>query len=212
MNSEPAEDQTLDDDPTWGDFDAAERSKADRLEEDYLEVEAFNRALLNQVAGLEYSELELEEVISKGSDSPVPHTLKLSPTNALLYLRPDRRKQLHDVGEKGSVVFDDGDPHVIVGRIPRRTQELIENLLAGIEAKVDNNRSTPDEEMWIGNIAGQPIEVVKYRSTLSRIVDDRTITEPMLSMRAYRVEKVPSLGWKNFSKIEKIKIALIDHL
>lgn len=178
-------------DPFWEDFEVSGQKREAQLEADYKTIEGYNRILLNQVAGLEDDVLVPEEMLNEGPEDFDPSIgLKIVTANALLFLRPDRRAEISQSGEQKRVLTD-GDPHTITGVVPERTQKLIDDLLTGIEAHPNQERSTTSEEAWVGNIAGQPIEIVKHRGILTKGTGDNETREPLLSIRAYRINKLP---------------------
>jgi hypothetical protein len=172
-------------DPTWDAFDKAEKEKAAQLEAAYQATEQNNSYLLNQLAGIEDMELTLVRGLSDAATDG-PQRLNLPVTNASLYLRPDRREELQQQGEDDLVVNSKGNPFTIVGDIPPRTEKLIEDLIKHTEAVPNQTDSTQLEEIWSGNIAGQPIELVFYHQSRTVILPDNETTEPVLSLRAFR--------------------------
>ena len=181
-------------DPFWQEFEAAEIEKQDKLEKQYREIEHYNAKLLNMVAGLEASGLQYVEPISEEPTGPAPDLSDMR--NTLLYLQPDRREELYEV-EGGELAERAGNPHVITGDIPPRTQQLIENLLASIDAKKDEAQSNDTQEIWHGVVGTQPVKIIishsPYRSEGLRPDGTRYEKRYRLhSMRAYR-EPAPSI-------------------
>lgn len=174
-------------DATWKDFDAAEQARQAEIELQYQVIEGFNRALLNQVAGIEDDHLDVVEASPKGeSEEPQKHLTLLSAMPSL-YLKPALTPET--IGKDAARDPYIGDPYVIAGEIPPRSQQLIDDMLAGIEASLDEGASTPGEEIWRGNIAGVPIEIRKIRQiSVSKILDQEERT-PILSMQAFAVNR-----------------------
>ncbi len=193
-----ANDTTEPSDSTWADFDAVNKQEQEALEQAYQEVEGWNSVLLNQVAGIEDVNLTL---VRKLSDSPDDEhmpgdKMSLKTTNALLYLRPDTRSKLYDQGEPDAVIHAQGDPYTVTGDVPPRTQKLIDDLLASTSATHDTEHSTAEDEIWRGDVAGQPIKIVKIHGVMTSHAFDPTDTKhnPTLSVRIYRDEDHKALG------------------
>lgn len=171
-------------DPLWGSFDQVDAEHAARLEEGYKQVEGYNAELLNQVASIADSNLKLVGSLSENPQAPPDLSLVRQAT---LYLRPDRQGELSDQGERASVTYEDGFPYSIVGDIPPRSQKLIEDLLTSTEAVMNEPDSTPTEEIWSGNIAGEPIDLVLFHKTkIVYLPSGEEARSPTLMIRAYR--------------------------
>lgn len=143
----------------WAQFDATNADAQERQEEAYKQIEEYNRALLNQVAGLEDVEFRLIAEITKDGEEndlrDTPPVIKGRPYMSILYLQPDRRQELMEQGEDP----ESGNPYAIRGEVPERTTKLLDELIIGIEATKDEARSTAELTVWRGNIGGQPIEL-----------------------------------------------------
>lgn len=177
-------------DNTWQAFEAAESDKAGELEAAYQDIEANNRVLLNRVAGLETSGLEYRGALGEKPANPaiVPGELNLdNMTNTILYLQPDRRGEFAESGELEREQRE-GSPFLIGGPVPARSQQLIDDMLTGIEAHVDEASSTPEKEVWLGKVGGiQPIRLEFDRTPAKIILGNQETIEQRLSVRAYRV-------------------------
>lgn len=147
----------------WKELDELNEQEAVELEADYQKIEGYNRRLLNQLAGLESSTHVVEGRID--NDSKIQEAEELSKElkgrtiSALLFLRPDYRDKLIEQGEPAEDVDLFADPYFIRGEVPERTDPLINDLISGLEAKEDTERSKPGLEVFIGNLAGEPIEI-----------------------------------------------------
>ena len=174
----------------WKELDALNEQEVIELEADYQKIEGYNRRLLNQLAGLESSTYVVEGRIdddSKIQDSEeLPKELKGRTVSALLFLRPDCRDKLIEQGEPAKDVDMFADPHIIRGVVPERTKQLINDLISGLEAKEDTERSKPGLEVFMGNLAGEPIEVHIINNYFTRTTlngDDKGFNS--LSVRCY---------------------------
>lgn len=178
-------------DDVWREFDAGEAARAEQIEEQYRVIEGYNAHLLNQVAGIEDSVYTLEgRITDEGIDrSEGPRELRGKTHMAGLFLQPDRRKELHDQGETGEYAELYGSPYVIRGEVPERTQRLVDELFASTEAVMDQERSTPDWEIWVGNVAGAPVEFDVHKQTLRIIAGQEERSEKTLSIYANRVRR-----------------------
>lgn len=175
-------------DDLWSKFHANEISRAEKLEEQYKVIEGYNAHLLNQVAGIEDSVFMLEgRITDNGIDtSDGPSEFRGKTHMAALFLQPDRREELVAQGEPGERVEHYGDPYVIRGEVPERTQRLIDELFASTEAVLDEGKSTPEWEVWKGNVAGAPIEFDVHKQTLRIITGKEEKTEKTLAIYANR--------------------------
>lgn len=175
-------------DPLWAELDYAESKEQEELEAGYKEVEGWNAALLNQVAGLQGMGLNLIGRLGDGSDEGNPpfDMSAHKPTNSLLYLRPDTREKLYAQGELPYAIHSEGDPYTITGDVPSRAKKLIDDLIANTSSKLDAENSTPDKEIWHGDVAGQPVRFVKYYGVITAHGLYSTTESPTLSIRVYR--------------------------
>lgn len=168
-------------DPLWSQFDAVSAEKDDQLEKDYKQIAHYNNILLNRVAGLEDSVFTIPS-----EDGQSTSELRGSSQDVLLYLRPDRKKQLYEANEHHRI-HPEGDPYTITGPVPERTTKMLDEMLKGIEAKQDEEHSTPSQEVYMGNIGGQLIKVIFYHQTHTISDGKSQKEEPVFFARAYRV-------------------------
>lgn len=173
-------------DDIWKEFDAAEAAKNERLEHDYQVIEGYNATMLNQIAGLEDTVFQLQGEITEDGLDPTsgPNELRGKSLMSLLYLRPDRQQELYEQGETGEYAENNGNPYIIRGEVPERTQKLIDDLFASTGATKDKERSTPTWEVWKGDVAGQPIEFDVHKKTLKLMRGDREEVLPTLAIYA----------------------------
>lgn len=147
----------------WKELDTLNEQEAIELEADYQKIEGYNRRLLNQLAGLVPSTYVIEGKVDDDSSNleaeESPKKLEGRTISALLFLRPDYRDKLIDQGEPMADVAMFADPHTIRGEVPERTKQLINDLLSGLEAEKDTELSKPNIEVFMGNLANEPIEV-----------------------------------------------------
>ena len=170
-------------DPTWDKFEAAEQA---RLEERYQGVEEHNRFKLNMAAGLEDLTLPVTRSGEDLEGAQITVSGGGAVTSVELLLRPDRRTEFQEAGESDTRAWANGEAAIVVGPVPERTQKLMDDLLAGVEAQPDTGRSTPTEEMWTGSVAGQPVWIARYHD-VAQVEDDKgeKVELPLISMRAY---------------------------
>jgi len=176
-------------DPTWGEFNAVVAEKTAQLEADYQEIVGFNEALINQTVRLEVSKFWLRDPNSVDQDISADSKPDLTgyPLSSFLYLRPDRQKEIFDDTHDSGKAHDEGDPYVITGEVPERTKKLIDDLLKSVEAVLDEKRSTPTNEVWVGNVAGQTFNIIKNMAVIRSSIGDDVTEKPTLSMRAVPV-------------------------
>lgn len=165
-------------DEIWQQFNADTAERLEREEVAYQEVEDYNRHLLNQIVGL-------EDAHFTSLDGQAPD-LTLKPSTSRLFLRPDRQMELHNQGENSR----NGDPYVITGDIPPRSQKLLDDMLQGINAKVDESKSEPDKTVYRGEIGGQPLEVVIHRQVYKLITEN----EEKLATRTFAMAHAASVN------------------
>lgn len=181
--SEP--DSTPPPEDLWQDFHKAEAASAEQLEEQYKVIEGYNSKMLNQVAGIEDAVFELQGRIGEDGIDPLEGQGEIrgkSSFMSLLYLKPDTREYLVQQGEVPQVADLNGNPYVIRGEVPARTQKLIDDLFASTGAVKDNERSKPTWEVWKGDVAGQPIEFDVYRHVHKLIRGDHEEEVPTLAI------------------------------
>ncbi len=174
-------------DPLWEVFDAAEQHRMGEL---YGEIEQRNQGMLNMAAGLEAHGVPIAGGRA-GLDGPILDVTGGDNVMSFeLQLRPDTRQQLASEGRSAEETWAQGEGAVVVGDMPERTKQLIDDLLRGIEGRLDEARSTPTTEMWAGNVAGQPIWVQRHYDHV-RTTDElgNPVQLPVVSM------KVCSLGY-----------------
>lgn len=172
----------------WEQFDDINSQSQEKLEQGYQEIEEYNRILLNQIAGLEYSEFQLVgEIKTAGQvdSTDSPSVIKGRPFMSLLYLQPDRRQELMDQGEDP----EQGNPYSIKGTVPERTQKLLDDLIFGIEATKDETRSTPELTVWRGNIGGESVELDVYNQEIQLHTGNDVQRMPSLHVYACRPDK-----------------------
>ena len=172
----------------WEQFDVIDTQSKEQLEEDYQEIEEYNRRLLNQIAGLEHSEFKIIGEINNDSQidtTSAPSIIKGRPFMSLLYLQPDRRQELMEQGEDPEF----GNPHSIRGSVPERTKKLLDDLISGVEAIKDEARSTPELTVWRGNIGGEPIELDVYSQEIQLHKGSEVQRVPSLHVYACRPDE-----------------------
>lgn len=179
-------------DPLWTEFDKTQEIIDQAQELAYQQVEEYNRRILNQIAGLEVVEFKLpgdpasNPLLSKTS---IPREIKLNPSFARLYLRPDRIDELYEQGESSLDIELNGSPYVVNGELPDRTRQLIDDLLSGVEASIDTTKSTEMAKVYRGNVAGQPIGITLYRKNLTRTsTGENEKATPFYSFVAYTLD------------------------
>lgn len=182
-------------DPLWKEFDDIEARRAVADEAAYRQIEAYNSIILNQIVGLEDQDIAYQGQIHDGE--LYPHMGGHKPKTSFmqqLYLQPDREEELIAQGESPSTIRMYHNPQVIRGKVPERTSKLVQDLLTGIEATKDVERSKPAETIWRGNIAGEPIEIIIHTQKLKEY--DGLVSQPRvidtLSVFAQRPEKETS--------------------
>lgn len=175
-----------DKDALWQEFDGIEVQKTEEEESAYKEIEKYNRHIINQIVGLEKAEFNLVKPIPKeGEILPVDdrpsEELKMQPFLSILYLRPDSRDELRSQGESPDVIESQGNPYTIRGKVPERTKQLLLDLLTGLEATRDDDRSDSNMEIWNGNVGVSPIELqfinnqyISYVSGKEEIINSLT--------------------------------------
>ena len=175
-------------DPTWANFDQVMGEVADKLEEDYRRVEGFNATILNRVTGLSPLGFRTEDTPAEGVDSlPSGDRFDAFVDNYKLFLKPDYTQKFTNEGESPVDALIHGDPFSVYGEMPPRTQALIDDLLSSTSSALDEQRSTPGQEIWRGNVAGQPIEFVVSRQSYPSFDNTGHITYiPQLTMNVYR--------------------------
>lgn len=175
-----------DGDNLWQQFDAVEAQKQEELEAAYQQVEGYNAQMLNQVAGIEDTVFQVNGVIKDGETSyhdGQPEEIRGKSFMSLLYLQPDRQEQLSAQGEHYDTIKNQGDPHVIRGEVPERSNKLLQNLLESIDAKELKHRSSPNLTVWRGSIAGEPIEIDIHNAKVE--IDNNGKKELVDSLWAY---------------------------
>ncbi len=184
--TEPNSPQSPDD--LWQAFDDNEISRAEKLEEQYRVIEGYNALLLNQVAGIEDSVFVLEgKITDDGIDtSDGPSEFRGKTQMAILFLQPDRTKELIAQGEPGEHAELYGNPYVIRGEVPERTQKLIDELFLSTEATLDEDISSPELEVWKGNVAGVPVEFDVHKQTYRIITGNEEKLEKSLAIYVNR--------------------------
>jgi hypothetical protein len=167
----------------WAAFDAAEQGV---IQERYRQIEQRNQQTLNLAAGLE----DYSVPIVGGGVGVDGQVLEISGGDQVssfeLQLRPDTRAELAGDGLSAHDAWAKGEGSVLVGDVPERTQRLMDDLLRGIEGQLDEARSTPETEMWAGNVAGQPVWVDRHHDTVGHTDEQgNRVQLPVVSMRVY---------------------------
>lgn len=200
-------------DDVWRSFRAAEGvQETERLEGWYRTIEGQNARSLHQVVGLEdltFTDQEPVGTPDYPDDDTKENKLRVHLNPVLL--QPDRRQEYIDYGVAPETAHLFGDPYVIRGEVPPRTQKLIEDLFASTNAKKDDKASTLELEVWRGDVAGEPVEFDVYRFIDQINIEGGSINVPTLSIRVVgvpsdttkRVEQEvaerrgPSVSWVN---------------
>lgn len=177
------EQQSGNPDEVWQQFSQAEAQAAENLVEAYALIEGYNAKLLNQVSGLEDPDLTLVEPLTPGAEEAP----KLGPpTMVKLFMRPDIQDALHEQHESSGVLYEKGDPYVVVGEVPAETKAMMARMLSAANADLDAAHSTQGLTIWRGDIAGQPIRFEMSTRTMTSYVPEGEKSTTVRSMIAVR--------------------------
>lgn len=180
-------------DNLWEDFDKAEALASQQMEERYQEIEGYNAEFINQIVGITDSVYRVDGVIESGERRSTGDTgeIRAKPFRSLMFVQPDRRQDLINQGETKDSAAHYGDPHVIRGEVPQRSQKLIDDLLSSCSAVLDKERSEPEMDVYRGNVAGQPIDFEIHKQVLNISVDSRKFSEDTMFIWIEKVKDHP---------------------
>jgi hypothetical protein len=145
-------------DPVWAAFAKAEEQEAAKIKRAYQEIEDWNDYILNRILANENNNpypsnapWNLEEQISR---TPIG-------LEATLYLQPDRRQELINMGMCAEKAELEGGPFTICGEVvPDLTEVLIENLIRRTGAVQDWSCNVPGAEIWKATFEDKTIEFI----------------------------------------------------